>query len=1304
MRKILCNFFLILIAAIVLPGSSAGSENRPSPNEHKNTGPELLTSGQEVVVDATRFFVSSNTQPTIGIFTIMNGNAIKMDNMMSVAADADGIFYNRNRDVLFQLNRTNNVINAYSDVCTSPSLAATSTSGFRNGREIAVVGDKLVAVQDASPANGQRNKLVVYNISASNAISFDKAFAVDINLWGIHADGNTLYAVVDNSNRVAIFEDFFNQSSGVLTPDTQVSIEGLVRTHGITYDAQSDMMLLTDIGSAASATDGAIVVIPNFGMASADGMVTMDEQIRGDGMPSRLGNPVDIAYDKVRERIYVAERANGGGRVLGFNLPKKSGTIAAVYNQDFPGASAIYFSGEEEIFDECAMVDGGMVMIEGGGTEATIVIDGNPDPITFASTTTAGEFGYAFTYVVTDANGMVLSIPDGNTVDFDPAGSGTCLVYGLAYTGNLYITIGEYLTSGMDLSDECYDLSDNYITVNRIDIADAVGQLFVSSNTQALIGKYNIFSNDFISAGTMPSVAADADGIYYDRTNDVLYQLNRTANVINAYSNVSTAPMLTATSTSDFTNGREIAVVGNKLIATQDASDANGMQNRLLIYTISPMSITLDRAFDVDINLWGIHAAGSTLYAVVDNSNMLAVYNDFFSQTATSLSPDAIIAIEGLVRTHGITYDAEWDLMLLTDVGDAASATDGALVVVHDFTAAGADGMVSMDEQIRADGADSFLGNPVDIAFDKERERVYVAERANGGGRVLGFGWPIENGSIAPIYNEMFAGASAIYFSDADDMTDLCELVDGGMVMTEGGDTEITIVIDGNPDMVTFASNVNAMAIGFSFTYVVTDPDGMVLSIPAGNMLNFDPAGAGTCLVHGLSYTGALTITPGDNLWSGMALSDDCYDLSDNWITVNRLAYEARSGQLFVSSNTQPMIGVYDIWENGTILSSTIASMANDADGIYYDRDADVLYQLNRTANVINAYSNVSTAPMLTATSTSDFTNGREIAVIGDKLVATQDASDANGMQNKLLIYNISPMSITLDKTFDVAINLWGIHSDGTSLYAVVDNSSDVAIFNDFFNQPAGALSPNAVVTIEGLVRTHGITYDAEDDVMLLTDVGDAASATDGALIVISGFAIAAMDGMVSMDEQIRGDGAESLLGNPVDIAWDKGNGWIFIAERANGGGRVLGFEWPMESGSIAPVYNELFAGASAIVFSGTMPEMPVAGPATMPEQQAIQLPDTAIGSEIEMSIQFTQVYPVPAVEHLNVKLNSEMEQEVSLAVFNAAGKLMSRQRINLQAGDNLRDLDISGLPAGMYFLRIPEVNATSRFVKANKQ
>ena len=81
--------------------------------------------------------------------------------------------------------------------------------------------------------------------------------------------------------------------------------------------------------------------------------------------------------------------------------------------------------------------------------------------------------------------------------------------------------------------------------------------------------------------------------------------------------------------------------------------------------------------------------------------------------------------------------------------------------------------------------------------------------------------------------------------------------------------------------------------------------------------------------------------------------------------------------------------------------------------------NADRLYQLNRSGNVINSYDNVLATlsangmPMATGTSSSDFMNGREIAVSGNRLVVAQDATDDNG-GNRFHIYHTSSSSFTV--------------------------------------------------------------------------------------------------------------------------------------------------------------------------------------------------------------------------------------------------------------------------------------------------
>ena len=71
-----------------------------------------------------------------------------------------------------------------------------------------------------------------------------------------------------------------------------------------------------------------------------------------------------------------------------------------------------------------------------------------------------------------------------------------------------------------------------------------------------------------------------------------------------------------------------------------------------------------------------------------------------------------------------------------------------------------------MDDQIRVDGDMTYLGNPVDVALSVEHKKVYVAERANGGGRLLIFDYPMESGNMKPVANINYEGASAVYLDE----------------------------------------------------------------------------------------------------------------------------------------------------------------------------------------------------------------------------------------------------------------------------------------------------------------------------------------------------------------------------------------------------------------------------------------------------------------------------------------------------------------------------------------------------------
>lgn len=296
-----------------------------------------------------KLFTTSNTT---GKVSVTNLNTSMTSSFAVASIDADGAYYFDVSDEFILASRSNNKIELYSDVseavatnATSLNLASSSTSDFNNPREIAVLGDKIVVTQDQNTANGNTNKLLVYERTATG-ISLLNSYMVNFKTWGIHLDGTTLYAVADLTGDLVIFENFFDNTNDAITPTKRVTIEGLLRTHGITYSNRSNTMVLTDVGSAASATDGGLIIIKGFTDVLSEtpnmGTIAMKKQIRIYGAATSLGNPVDVAYDNFTKTIFVAERLNGGGKLLTFGLPQMSGNFAPATSRAEAGVSSVY--------------------------------------------------------------------------------------------------------------------------------------------------------------------------------------------------------------------------------------------------------------------------------------------------------------------------------------------------------------------------------------------------------------------------------------------------------------------------------------------------------------------------------------------------------------------------------------------------------------------------------------------------------------------------------------------------------------------------------------------------------------------------------------------------------------------------------------------------------------------------------------------------------------------------------------------------------------------------------------------------
>jgi len=301
--------------------------------------------------------------------------------------------------------------------------------------------------------------------------------------------------------------------------------------------------------------------------------------------------------------------------------------------------------------------------------------------------------------------------------------------------------------------------------------------LFTSNNADGNVNIYNVTNINSVMKSTLVTSATAADGIYYDGNEDLVVQASRSTLGLEGYAGVSIASSaINATVTANIMSGlnmtspREVAVNGNFYVVADNA-DADGndatKDGRLFVYTKSGNNFTLRNTITTDIKLWGIVFIGNDLYAVADTTNELAVYSNFLNNTSTTtLTASKQIAVEGIVRTHGLTYDSMTDTMVLTDIGDAGSGTDGGFHVIENFnskfngTANGA--TLAVNQQTRVAGSNTVLGNPVDVAYDGSTKTVYIAEAKNG--KILAFNNISAGGNITPIYSADLSSASAVYF------------------------------------------------------------------------------------------------------------------------------------------------------------------------------------------------------------------------------------------------------------------------------------------------------------------------------------------------------------------------------------------------------------------------------------------------------------------------------------------------------------------------------------------------------------
>src|SRR5690606_5963796 len=128
----------------------------------------------------------------------------------------------------------------------------------------------------------------------SNGYTLRNTVTVNYAVWGIELIGNDLYTVVDNTADVAVLRNFIATytTDVTATPDKQITIGGITRTHGITQDGGT--VILTDIGNEQNDSDGGFQFISGFvnrfnAVPNGDTLELPGNQLRVSGSFTEMG-------------------------------------------------------------------------------------------------------------------------------------------------------------------------------------------------------------------------------------------------------------------------------------------------------------------------------------------------------------------------------------------------------------------------------------------------------------------------------------------------------------------------------------------------------------------------------------------------------------------------------------------------------------------------------------------------------------------------------------------------------------------------------------------------------------------------------------------------------------------------------------------------------------------------------------------------------------------------------------------------------------------------------------------------------
>ena len=545
---------------------------------------------------------------------------------------------------------------------------------------------------------------------------------------------------------------------------------------------------------------------------------------------------------------------------------------------------------------------GGTVADNYGETDVTICLgDDYPDQVIVSN---QGDKQYQYAYLVTDEAGKILMTSQSDTIAFENAMPGTCLIHGISYTGAFSVDTGTYLAD-LSFGDRCFDLSSNYITVNRVNYSDLSLPVIQSDTSSYLVCSGDLEADSVhVSAlnGGFPKimfVVTDTNGVLQDFNAEGMFDFE---------GGVPGVALISAVGYFGIWTGE----IGQSQTSGNWASACFGVSDSpIIIYkeNVAPSSVTSSLGDNLSFcagdgapdwielaNSSGI--SGNYAYLVTDTSGVI---HQIISQDSFDLEN----SIGGTSsRIYGLSYSG--NLLIAVDttvIGDVL--TDGCAIL--------SDNHLSVSQIVVDGGSIQGDGDRICLTPDNKQQtwnvqtssqsqtdywyvltdtaNVIVMANTNGN-----FTFSVDLAGIYQVFG--VATASSLTFMPGDTFDRLaipgCSSVssnaltltisayDAGSITNIGGDGIVLCTGDDLPD--TVSVQVSGQLGGGKYAFIVTATNKVIQAITDDLLIDWDQIPGGTSQIWGIHYDGEIPFSTGDTLTQGA-----CYALTPSPVNIQKV-------------------------------------------------------------------------------------------------------------------------------------------------------------------------------------------------------------------------------------------------------------------------------------------------------------------------------------------------------------------------------------------------------------------------------